>query len=359
MPIGLIDLLIGLPIDMTRSLPMVPRIPMIPRISLREYFEGECFFMAFMTFITGNIKIKKSLTTPSFGRGQGTLEYILLLFVVVALALFLKFGFFDSFGSFAQNYFGEYLQCLLETGELPRFGELASDSVKRMENAQGRNICNTSFVPFTLRYGRPPSLGSGGGATSSGGGPSSSSQRELSASSRSISDSNPNSNPDSNPNSNPQRITYPRRGGGSYGGTGRGGGNSPNEGGANAGKKKSTKKNQEGDSSYGGMEQASLAMGEKSKKRRIAFTRKGKIEGKKKEKIKVHKKSKKKSNETGNPIKNQRTQVNLQKRKAASETKVNLSFGKLLKILFILLMLIGFCVLIGSQALKFMKSYEK
>ena len=351
MPIGLIDLLIGLPIDMTRSLPMVPRIPMIPRISLREYFEGECFFMAFMTFITGNIKIKKSLTTPSFGRGQGTLEYILLLFVVVALALFLKFGFFDSFGSFAQNYFGEYLQCLLETGELPRFGELASDSVKRMENAQGRNICNASFEPFTLRYGRPPSLGSGGGATSSGGGPSSSSQRELSASSRSISDSNPDSNP--------QRITYPRRGGGSYGGTGRGGGNSPNEGGANAGKKKSTKKNQEGDSSYGGMEQASLAMGEKSKKRRIAFTRKGKIEGKKKEKIKVHKKSKKKSNETGNPIKNQRTQVNLQKRKAASEIKVNLSFGKLLKILFILLMLIGFCVLIGSQALKFMKSYEK
>ena len=39
------------------------------------------------------VKLKKNLTTFSFGRGQGTLEYILLLFIVVALATALSVQF--------------------------------------------------------------------------------------------------------------------------------------------------------------------------------------------------------------------------------------------------------------------------
>lgn len=69
----------------------------------------------------------------------------------------------SAFREWAKGYFGDYLACLLETGELPSIGGSVGDS----------GLCNQFFKPFNLKDGRmlitqtgastPPSSGSGGG----------------------------------------------------------------------------------------------------------------------------------------------------------------------------------------------------
>lgn len=78
-------------------------------------------------------------------RGQSLVEYILLLVVSVALILGLIFEFSSAFKAWANNYFGDYLTCLLETGELPSIGGTPGDS----------GTCNQFFQPFSLKNGRP------------------------------------------------------------------------------------------------------------------------------------------------------------------------------------------------------------
>lgn len=85
-------------------------------------------------------------------RGQSLVEYILLLFVSVALILGLIFEFSSAFKAWANNYFGDYLTCLLETGELPSIGGTPGDS----------GTCNQFFEAFSLKNGRPSNaLGKG------------------------------------------------------------------------------------------------------------------------------------------------------------------------------------------------------
>lgn len=77
----------------------------------------------------------------------------------------------DAFKKWANNYFGEYLACLLETGDLPTIGGSPGDS----------GVCEQLFKPFSLADGRPPvkgqgsseekeAGGSGAGASERGGG---------------------------------------------------------------------------------------------------------------------------------------------------------------------------------------------
>ncbi|MFK8136838.1 MAG: hypothetical protein AB8E15_00630 [Bdellovibrionales bacterium] len=91
--------------------------------------------------------------------GQGAVEYILLLFIVVTLLGGGLYQFHDAFRNFSQAYFGDYLRCLLETGELPALGY------------EQDGICNAEFQAFSLASGRPaiPGSGSGGGSGFSGG----------------------------------------------------------------------------------------------------------------------------------------------------------------------------------------------
>jgi len=75
-----------------------------------------------------------------------------MLFVSVALVLGLIFEFSSAFKAWANNYFGDYLTCLLETGELPSIGGTPGDS----------GTCNQFFQAFSLKNGRPSSaLGKG------------------------------------------------------------------------------------------------------------------------------------------------------------------------------------------------------
>jgi hypothetical protein len=76
--------------------------------------------------------------------GQGIIEYILVLIVVVAIILGGLYQLNSAFRDWALNYFGQYLACLLETGELPTIGGSPGDS----------GICNELFKPFNLADGR-------------------------------------------------------------------------------------------------------------------------------------------------------------------------------------------------------------
>jgi len=78
-------------------------------------------------------------------RGQGVIEYILVLVVAVGLILGGVYQLNSAFKSWANNYFGDYLACLLETGELPSISGTGGDS----------GVCNSLFKPFSLADGRP------------------------------------------------------------------------------------------------------------------------------------------------------------------------------------------------------------
>lgn len=97
-------------------------------------------------------------------QGQGTTEFILVLLLTVGIVLGAALQLNQSFASFARNYFGDYLQCLLRRGELPALG--IQDPTA--------STCNANYQPFTLAEGRPfvgynVTFGSGSGSGGSGG----------------------------------------------------------------------------------------------------------------------------------------------------------------------------------------------
>ena len=91
-------------------------------------------------------------------KGQAAIEYILLLVIAVGLLIALTSQIMKPFGAFMDNYMGAYLQCILETGELPSLGN-DDDTALKDEG------CNAKFDAATLAGGRPPSAGT---STSSG-----------------------------------------------------------------------------------------------------------------------------------------------------------------------------------------------
>lgn len=85
-------------------------------------------------------------------------EYILILIVSVSIILGGVYQLNAAFKTWANNYFGNYLSCLLETGELPTISGSPGDS----------GICQEVFQPFTLADGwqqRQNPGGGGGGET--------------------------------------------------------------------------------------------------------------------------------------------------------------------------------------------------
>lgn len=94
-------------------------------------------------------------------RGQAVTEYLLVLVVVVGIALGVLYQLNTAFKKYVQSYFGDYIACLLETGELPSLGG---------EEGVSGDVCNASFEPFSLKNGRPLIAGdSGDGGAGAGG----------------------------------------------------------------------------------------------------------------------------------------------------------------------------------------------
>lgn len=92
--------------------------------------------------------------------GQVAIEYVLLLVIAVGLLIALTSQIMKPFGAFMDNYMGAYLQCILETGELPSLGN-SKDTALKDEG------CNANFEAASLADGRPPKAGSGSGDGSS------------------------------------------------------------------------------------------------------------------------------------------------------------------------------------------------
>ncbi len=66
-------------------------------------------------------------------RGQGTVEFTLVLVVSVALVLALSAKIYKPFGEYAKSYMSDYLACLLDRGILPKLGsddDQCSESLK-------------------------------------------------------------------------------------------------------------------------------------------------------------------------------------------------------------------------------------
>jgi len=93
--------------------------------------------------------------------GQALVEYILVLIVVVAIILGGILQLNKAFQFWANNYFGEYLTCLLETGELPALGAPDPNSE-----------CAQAYQAFQLAstgQGGQSGGGEGGGDSADGG----------------------------------------------------------------------------------------------------------------------------------------------------------------------------------------------
>lgn len=97
-------------------------------------------------------------------RGQGVLEYVLVITFTVGALLFIGASMMTPINSWYKSYFGEYLECLIDAAELP--------SLSPRNNTDTESVCNESFAPFTLNGGRPfVGGGSGGnGGNGQGGG---------------------------------------------------------------------------------------------------------------------------------------------------------------------------------------------
>ena len=91
--------------------------------------------------------------------GQGLIEMVLVLLLSLSVVGGVVYQFGTAFGSFTEDYFGDYLSCLLETGELPTLGN---------NNGSAAGECDASYQAFSLSNGRPPRTSTGGGPGNQG-----------------------------------------------------------------------------------------------------------------------------------------------------------------------------------------------
>ena len=55
-------------------------------------------------------------------KGQASVEYLLMLFITLVVGGGLMYQFHAGFGQYIDDFFGGYIACLVETGELPPLG---------------------------------------------------------------------------------------------------------------------------------------------------------------------------------------------------------------------------------------------
>jgi hypothetical protein len=109
------------------------------------------------------MKPKRKMKMPNssfraFQKGQAAVEYLLLLFVILALSIGIVSKFSASFRSFAQSYLIDYVECLLQNAELPTLG---------FSGPSASSVCEGAYEPFSLRLGRPAVSSSSGNSVSS------------------------------------------------------------------------------------------------------------------------------------------------------------------------------------------------
>ena len=78
-------------------------------------------------------------------RGQAVLEYTLVLMVVVMLILSLVYRFHSAFRAYTANFFGGYVYCLLEVGELPGIATECAEEFKNFSLKDGKQVVTTEW----------------------------------------------------------------------------------------------------------------------------------------------------------------------------------------------------------------------
>lgn len=83
-------------------------------------------------------------------KGQGIVEYILLVVIIISFALAISARLFKPINEWAKNYIGDYIYCLLDEGELPGLG-----------GEETIDECDKGFEAFTVAGGRGAKEGEG------------------------------------------------------------------------------------------------------------------------------------------------------------------------------------------------------
>lgn len=120
------------------------------------------FFYKIYLYLRKNLKIPFNKRNSYFlnkkigSSGQGIVEYILILSLSTIMILGFIYQLNKAFSAWAESYFGDYLACLIETGELPSLG-----APSRGNNNQASAGCNSQYQAFSLSNGRPLIKGAG------------------------------------------------------------------------------------------------------------------------------------------------------------------------------------------------------
>lgn len=277
--------------------------------------------------------------------GQAVVEYILVLVVTVSIIIGILYQFNDAFKGFLDNYFGDYIACLLETGELPSLG---GDGPTQSE-------CNAGFANFSIANGRP-SKGSNGSSSGRGSGGDSSGSSGKSADDASDSQS---TGQGSRRRSRPSKFTS---------------NHSPSNSEASASSRKgrparqSVRNNQAIKDASGlgaGSSDASAGGGRGRRivrKRIIHLGEEYLTKDAKKKKDKVVSRGKpKKKNGKSSSLRKATFELELPKpkRKLAEADLDGFSFGFFIKFLLIAAIIIALLLFLGGQALQIKKSWQK
>lgn len=89
--------------------------------------------------------------------GQALIETVLVTIISVSMITFFVATAYKPMGKFFTNYLGDYLGCLLDSGELPAKGSYGGGGASA-------SVCDAQFQPFTVAQGRPPLNNGGSGS---------------------------------------------------------------------------------------------------------------------------------------------------------------------------------------------------
>lgn len=275
--------------------------------------------------------------------GQAVVEYMLVLIITVAIILGTMSQFSDAFKQFLDSYFGDYIACLLETGELPSFG---GEGITSGE-------CNAKFETFSIANGRPrtQSSGSGGSGNSSssgagqsgsgGGGDSTNSAGKRNLRSRSFTSGGGSSNAEASSlaaNLKPASINGRQN-------------NQSNSGGGDSGGADSS------DGGFGGNRKS-----RKYRTRVITLGDEYLTEDAKRKSSKVVSKSKKSKKEKAREsLRAARFELKVPEKRAVAsdEDSTGFSVGAIIKFLLIAGIIVAIFLFLGGQAMQIKKSWQK
>jgi len=291
--------------------------------------------------------------------GQALVEYILLLIISIVLVMGLMLQFFKPVQIFIKDYMGNYVDCLLATGELP---SLNSGQSNLQDNSCSpdweRAVANANGDPDYFRRaattGGPGGNGRGGGANGSGG-PGSNGGK----------DGNGNVNGKGSGSDSGQAGAGTYAGSSSRSGRGRSSfnprrSNQGADGAAGANDKSVVISLNEGTGSSRFFKIRTIASNQSTNKRAILDM--GNMSEKEKEKLKAEPKGAPRVIASEGTVQKQNRKIiikpQVEKPKVEKEEKA-MSFGNYFRIFFMICIIILLVILLGGQALQISKGWEK